>query len=480
MITIKRLEIKNFQSHEYSDLYFDEGVNIIIGPSDSGKTAIIRAIKWVLYNEPSGSDFIRKGSKEAIVSLYFSNDLIITRGRSKSKNYYEVTFPSKKTERYEGFGTKVPEEIIELTQIYKVNLDGNNLISLSISDQLESPFLLTESPSVKAVAIGKIAGVENIDLALSNISKEINEINSRKKLFDKEKFIHEENLKNFDYLGREKENLQYIESIISKINNKQLLLNKYKKNLEKYNSILRLNSKIKLELNKYKDIELLEDIILNLRLSNDKLNKTNSLQKNYSNIYNNIKFQNNIIANTNNIDKIIEKYFKIQEIFIKYSQLELLEKKIIPLNSKIELLEKYLKNDNTSSLIKIMNKLSFLNNEYSLLKDKDEYLNLLNKRIYNGEIYITKFKNISFFEKNIYIADEKYNRYIKLNKLSILLTKLNASIDKTEDFINRNFEYNKIIIDKYISILKISGICPYCFNKLDEEHLNKIIKKYGV
>ena len=144
---LKRIELINFQSHKYTDLYFDDKVNVIIGPSDSGKTAIIRAIKWVLFNEPSGIDFIRKGTTESNVVLYFDDNLIIKRGRSKSKNYYEITYPNGLEERFEGFGTKVPEEIIELTGIQKVELDGNNLISLNISDQLESPFLLTSTPS---------------------------------------------------------------------------------------------------------------------------------------------------------------------------------------------------------------------------------------------------------------------------------------------------------------------------------------------
>ena len=53
---IKQLNIHNFQSHEDSSLNFTEGVNVIIGASDSGKSAIIRALKFVVYNSPSGSD----------------------------------------------------------------------------------------------------------------------------------------------------------------------------------------------------------------------------------------------------------------------------------------------------------------------------------------------------------------------------------------------------------------------------------------
>ena len=56
---LKQITLKNFQSHKDSTIQLDRGLNAIIGPSDSGKSAIIRAIKWVLYNEPSGDFFIR-------------------------------------------------------------------------------------------------------------------------------------------------------------------------------------------------------------------------------------------------------------------------------------------------------------------------------------------------------------------------------------------------------------------------------------
>lgn len=63
MIHLKRVRLENFQSHRNSVIDFDRGLNVIVGPSDSGKSAIIRAIKWALYNEPSGNYFIREGEQ---------------------------------------------------------------------------------------------------------------------------------------------------------------------------------------------------------------------------------------------------------------------------------------------------------------------------------------------------------------------------------------------------------------------------------
>ena len=55
---IKQINIKNFQSHKSTQLKLDPGVNVIVGSSDSGKTAIIRAYLWVVDNRPLGNAFV--------------------------------------------------------------------------------------------------------------------------------------------------------------------------------------------------------------------------------------------------------------------------------------------------------------------------------------------------------------------------------------------------------------------------------------
>ena len=54
---LKSISIKNYQSHKETDLTFNEGVNVITGTSDSGKTAILRSLSWLINNRPSGDAF---------------------------------------------------------------------------------------------------------------------------------------------------------------------------------------------------------------------------------------------------------------------------------------------------------------------------------------------------------------------------------------------------------------------------------------
>ena len=69
---IQSLHIKNLQSHKDSHLDFCEGVNVIVGPSDSGKSAILRALRWIVKNRPQG-DVLRShwgGETEASIILH--------------------------------------------------------------------------------------------------------------------------------------------------------------------------------------------------------------------------------------------------------------------------------------------------------------------------------------------------------------------------------------------------------------------------
>ena len=173
MLTIKRLTLENFQSHKFTIIDFDDGLNAIVGPTDSGKTAILRAIKWVLYNEPQGDSFIRQGESQTSVQILFSSGVVVKRYRSKSKNGYEITYADGSTTSFEGFGSQVPQEVLEATKMPKITLRQGETRSLNMAEQLEGPFLLTDNPSLKAAAIGKLVQADVIDYALGQVNLDL-------------------------------------------------------------------------------------------------------------------------------------------------------------------------------------------------------------------------------------------------------------------------------------------------------------------
>lgn len=175
---IKTLELINFQSHEHTVIDFNEGLNIFVGESNSGKTTIFRAILWVIDNQPLGTDFIMAGKNDCSVQITYTDGTYIKRSRTlKDTGSYDIAFLDEnnklKTQTYKGFTNAVPVEVANVHQMPKVDITKDLQTHLNVITQLEGPFLLTESPMVKAAAIGRITGTHVIDRGIKEKSSTI-------------------------------------------------------------------------------------------------------------------------------------------------------------------------------------------------------------------------------------------------------------------------------------------------------------------
>lgn len=157
---IQSLKIKNFQSHKESELVFDSGLNIITGPSDSGKTAILRSLYWLFNNRPSGEEFRSNWGGDTVVQVRIDGKII--RRTKGSKNEYFFNKISNVA-----FGQDVPEEIKSFLNIQEINLQR----------QLDEPFLLNLSPGKVAEHFNRLARIDDIDNAIKEIQKDIRSTN---------------------------------------------------------------------------------------------------------------------------------------------------------------------------------------------------------------------------------------------------------------------------------------------------------------
>lgn len=174
-VALEWVELENFQAHKNTRFEFDtDGLNAIIGASDSGKTAAIRGLRWLLYNDPKGTDFIRFGESRATVRAHFSNGYTIERSRTQSSaGHYKITDPSGTTQEYTGFSHNVPIDVTNAHQMPKTQLSKDVEASLNISYQLDGPFLIGESASTRASVIGRLTGVHVVDAAIRETNKKV-------------------------------------------------------------------------------------------------------------------------------------------------------------------------------------------------------------------------------------------------------------------------------------------------------------------
>jgi exonuclease SbcC len=154
---IKSIHIQNFQSHSDTILTLDPGVNLICGSSDGGKSAIIRALKWLATNRPLGDGFASWGSKgETAVEVLLDDGVSIMH----EPGSYSL-IKGKDRQDWSAIGTGVPETVTQAL----------NISELSWQAQMDAPFLLSASPGEVARTLNEVADLDKIDSTLVNINR---------------------------------------------------------------------------------------------------------------------------------------------------------------------------------------------------------------------------------------------------------------------------------------------------------------------
>lgn len=482
MINMKYLKtviLENFQSHKYSSIDFSEGLNVILGPSDSGKSAIIRGIKWALYNEPSGDYFIREGEAEASVSLIFSDNTKLTRLRSKSKNSYILYKNNGEEIKFEGFGTSVPEEIVEEIGIKKIRLDSEESNAINIGEQLEGPFLLSEKNSTRAGAIGRLIGVNVIDDALKETLRDIRNTSISKKNTEEGIAKIENELKDYEYLNGLEERLNKVEDlrnlIVEKSNKRETLL---KCNIRYIELIKDLNI-VQGQLSTLKDIDKIDPIIESL----DK--KINSFK--YFNIKR-IVYQKNVSeiedssTTLDRLDKLkfVNNHFEKSSSLFKRRDL-LLKSKIrydLTVREERQMKDIYKKLNNLPELEETIS--SFQEKPVKILaltKLRDRYkLNQNNLR--TGNAFIKQFDNLEIVDLKYKEVNKNIDRLSKLKEAYKKINLVKKDYEKEKNTINKLDGDINLKLDNYKDILNEIEICPFCLSHIDNEKIDHIIKHY--
>lgn len=157
----EKLTLINFQAHRKLVVELDPHVTSIIGPTDAGKSSILRGLRWVCMNDPSGDEFISWDQKNVKVSLTVDGHTI-TR-RKGSANTYHLD-----GKEFKAFGTRVPPEVAKLLNIGEVNFQ----------QQLEEHFWFSKTPGQVSRELNQIVNLGMIDSVLGTVSSKVRDSRS--------------------------------------------------------------------------------------------------------------------------------------------------------------------------------------------------------------------------------------------------------------------------------------------------------------
>lgn len=167
---ITKIRLKNFQAHKNRVLEFTEGVNIIRGSSDAGKSAIIRAMIACITGKDFNSAYQTWGTNGPMEVTIEIDGHVITRGRDAKSNYYILD--GKKFAALRG---ECPKEISE---IFNIGAD-------QLNSQYESFYLLSETAGGVAKKIQAVCDLDSIARISKVSTKAVSDATTEERIIER-------------------------------------------------------------------------------------------------------------------------------------------------------------------------------------------------------------------------------------------------------------------------------------------------------
>ena len=214
------IQLTNFQAHEKTELKLRDGLVCIVGPTNVGKSSVVRAIRWLMYDSLRGVRHIRKGQDTAFVTLKLDG-VSVQRVKGKQGNRYRLN-----ETWFDAVGVGTPPEVGKALQVVPVKVDKDNEVELNVSMQLNPPFLILETDSTRAKFLNVLTGGHVIDATVRETSRVARGLEDARKIIRATLEQADKDLKTFDGLAERERKVQEIKASLDILVSKQELLDK--------------------------------------------------------------------------------------------------------------------------------------------------------------------------------------------------------------------------------------------------------------
>lgn len=412
-MNITKVEIKNFEGHEDSVVHFTNGVNILVGSSNSGKSSILKAIDWCLNNRPSGTHFISSFAKQASVIVHGDNGYKVerTRSRTAANNYYRLYSNDVLQQEFTGFGTGVPELIREATEI-----DDSEF---NYSKQMEAPFLISDKPKARGERIGNLEGLQIIEEAISGTNAEIKEYDTETRTLTKQlkELDSEMNILEKDIDARH-DNTERLKVIVAALEERAA-------SKERVTSLVTTLSELN---NKVTDLR--EGVAVSQRVSDSFIDLDERI--------------NNVKSMSQNVMKVMTLKSEIENVAVLAS-------------SEID------------NLTELTNKVDALIKTVSNIERINERMAAVQKAIKNNETTVEETLTLDFTE-----TDLRIEKFAKVNNIALSYTenlRQQSELYETQKRCNENIEK---LLNEFVQAIQEEKVCPTCSQDTTNVDVNLI------
>lgn len=384
-----KVQVKNYQIIKNAEAEFVPGLNVIVGPSNNGKTSFIKAIKSLIYTEP-GSTPIRFGTQSYIVGIQYNGHTVILQKGLKDSAYLVDG------EKFTKYGTSTPEEVSKALGIRELELNGKKE-KINFWDQMNYPFLLDKSSTELFRFIVDSGEDDQISAALKDmvsdrqgINKDINQLQGSIMVLDEQIATKTKEIDNL------KPRLEVSKEII-KMQTKVANVRQMNNLLEKIKSLQSKQLELQKQYNKVEaESKIYSESVLKLQDSYEK-----------SSIYSNTLRRINDFKNRiNQNDQILSKYKITFDLLENVSEV------------------------NLEPLIKVRDSILNLQSKVNLLSNqKSSTLDIDTKKVEENLLTLTNYKtSLQRFSANKTLKSNSEVMMDSVNKILDKITKLQSNI----------------------------------------------------
>ena len=438
----KKIILKNFKSHKYTNINFDKGITIIVGENGVGKSSILEGITYALFKKSTlnQNDLItidknNERSSTMYVELIFENNGInykVVRTNNISKS------TSKLYQKINKNFTLLVEGNSEVNKMLSsiIDIDIDLFLNAIYIRQGEITDLISKKPAERKKLITRFLKIDDLEKCWERMPKIINVYNNKKEklegmLISKENVATElqtkkellislneelnKQIKNKNDYDKEKEEIAKEKEILDDKKSQYLIkYNKLNNNKKELNRLISNQQKLSLK------IEEINEYENDLKIFKNKLSELSN--ENFDDKIINLKSENVSLENINKtLKKSLDDLLKVEnECPICKSKITEEKKNELELNYRNEIknnLNKINSNEENIKELKDKNKnYNYYNNKIielkTLIKDKEEYKDKLDNVLYNINIKNNDIKNKEDELYDLEYDENKYNETV--------------------------------------------------------------------
>lgn len=450
--TIKSLELNHFQSHTHTVFNFSKGLNVLVGESGNGKSAVLRAFDFIMNtSKKNPRDYIQVNATEASAKIVLTNGWEITRvveQKKTGKNGYEIFNPL--TGFVEEANTRYTESVLQdLLGYQKVLYDvktmktgvQKSVLDLNFIRQGTSWFFIGDNlkGSDRAKIIGSIFGTHYADGVIRDLEKEHKDNRKLTKIRENDVTDLTKSLNSFDYLDTLQGRIKQAESLQKKIETNQYKMSRLQKLRDR---LVRANDEITRVDKVLASLPDLKKLAMQLEKASNKTRKLNSLNYSKQKIETTskeIKHCDHQLIQLAYLPDVIKKFESIRKANLEIARVK-------------------------PTLIK-----------HKELAQKKEQLEIaLNK----GDIYLRNFRNLELCKKKFNEVTLKSRQDSRLTQSVKVIDTVTKEQKLNENTIKGLYKARKNLLKGYLEVLREAGTCPTCHSEVNEEKLDVIAESF--